>query len=213
MFGKIIISSIFTIILSVNQNKSDLVTVKHTNFTTTFSKSKNYPVKVEWWVTKSNITCKDPLKRENTFKPDPKISLDTKFNDDYLNSGYDRGHMCPAADNLCLTKNVLEETFYFSNISPQRHELNAGDWLKLEEYTRELASRYDSVHVWSGNIGEVSKIKEVSVPKQCWKVIHIKKTNTWEYYVFENNKSKSNGITDNKVTVSEIEKITGYKFK
>lgn len=194
------------------QSESDLVTIKHTNYTTTFSKSKNYPVKVEWWITKSNITCKDPLKRENKFRPDPKFDFDTKFNDDYLNSGYDRGHMCPAADNLCISKSVLNESFYFTNISPQQHTLNAGDWLFLEDYSRELSQQYDSIHVWSGNVGEIKKIKTVSVPKVCWKVIHIKKTDTWEAYIFENNKSKPNGIQDNKVTISEVENLTGFKF-
>lgn len=213
MLGKLSILYLFLLFPCFQQTNSDLVTIKHTNFTTTFSKSKNYPIMVEWWVTKSKITCKEPHKRENSFKPDPKLSWDTKFNDDYLNSGYDRGHMCPAADNLCSTKKVLEETFFFTNISPQQHALNAGDWLTLETLTRELAERNDSVHVWSGSIGEIKKIKDVSVPKQCWKVIHVKKTNIWEAYLFENNKSKADGILDNKVPLLKIESLTGLKFK
>lgn len=194
------------------QNKSDLITIKHSNYTTTFSKSKNYPVKVEWWVTKKNLICEKPLKRENSFKADPKLDWDTKFNDDYLNSGYDRGHMCPAADNLCLSKTVLDESFYFTNISPQQHSLNSGDWLNLEDHTRDLARKHDSIFVISGNIGEIKKIKTVSVPEFCWKVIFIKKTKTWEAYLFTNNKSKPNGIIDNKVSLKEIEQLSGFKF-
>lgn len=213
MLTKIGFLSLFLILPFFNQTNHDLITVKHTNYTTTFSKSKNYPVIVDWWVTRSKITCKEPLKRENSFKPDPTLNWDTKFNDDYLNSGYDRGHMCPAADNLCASKKVLDETFYFSNISPQQHSLNAGDWLTLETLTREIAERSDSVHVWSGNLGEIKKIKEVSVPKQCWKVIHVKKTNKWEAYLFENDKSKPNGLLDNKVSISKIETLTGFKFR
>lgn len=213
MFNKVVFLFSLIFLSFLFQSNQDLISVKHTNYTTTFSKSKNYPIVVEWWVTKDKITCNKPLKRENSFKPDPKLDWDTKFNDDYLNSGYDRGHMCPAADNLCSTKTVLEETFYFSNISPQQHVLNAGDWLTLETLTRELAERNDSIHVWSGNIGELTRIKDVAVPKQCWKVIHIKKTNKWEAYLFENNKSKANGIFDNKVSVIQIEKLTGLKFK
>jgi endonuclease G len=194
------------------QNDSDLITIQHSNYTTTFSKSKNYPFKVDWWITKSKIQCLKPLKRENSFRPDPKTKHDTKFNDDYLNSGYDRGHMCPAADNLCESKEILNETFYFTNIAPQQHVLNAGDWLTLEDYSRDLAEKYDSIHIWSGNVGELKKIKDVSVPKYCWKVVYIKKTNTWESYIFENNKSKPNGIIDNKVELSEVEKLTNFKF-
>lgn len=194
------------------QNNSDLTVIKHSNFTTTFSKSKNYPVYVEWWVTKDKLNCSNPLKRENSFKADPKFNWDTKFNDDYLNSGYDRGHMCPAADNLCMTKNVLEESFFFTNISPQQHALNSGDWLTLEEYTRDLARSQDSIQVFCGNIGEIKKIKSVSVPEYCWKVIYIKKKGVWEAYLFSNNKSKANGIKDNKVDIKKIEKLTGFNF-
>lgn len=206
---KLIIICFFTIFI---QNKSDLVTISHNNFTTTFSKSKNYPVKVDWWITTNKLTCKTPLKRENSFKPDPKLDLDTKFNDDYLNSGYDRGHMCPAADNLCLSKSVLDESFYFTNISPQQHSLNSGDWLTLENYSRDLAMKYDSVHVWAGNIGEIKRIKDVSVPEYCWKVIYVKKTKSWEAFIFKNNKSKPDGIEDNRVKLLELEKLTGLKF-
>lgn len=201
---------ITTILFIVTPN--DLETIKHTNFTTTFSKSKNYPVMVEWWVTKNKITCDKPLKRENSFKSDPKLNWDTKFNDDYLNSGYDRGHMCPAADNLCQSKTILEETFYFTNISPQQHSLNSGDWLTLEDYTRDLAKIHDSIHVYSGNLGEIKKIKTVSVPEYCWKVLYIKKTKTTECYLFKNNKSKPDGISNNKVSLTEIRKLTGFKF-
>lgn len=206
---KLIIICFFTIFV---QNKSDLVTISHNNFTTTFSKSKNYPVKVDWWITTNKLTCKTPLKRENSFKPDPKLTSDTKFNDDYLNSGYDRGHMCPAADNLCLSKSVLGESFYFTNISPQQHSLNSGDWLALENYSRDLAMKYDSVHVWAGNVGEIKRIKDVSVPEYCWKVIYVKKTKSWEAFIFKNNKSKPDGIEDNRVKLLEVEKLTGLKF-
>jgi endonuclease G len=206
---KLIIICFFTFFI---QNKKDLVTINHNNYITTFSKSKNYPVKVEWWITSSKLTCKTPLKRENSFKADPNIDLDTKFNDDYLNSGYDRGHMCPAADNLCLSKSILGESFYFTNISPQQHSLNSGDWLTLENYSRDLAMKYDSIHVWSGNVGEIKRIKDVSVPEYCWKVIYINKTKSWDAFIFKNNKSKPDGIEDNRVKLSEIEKLTGLKF-
>lgn len=205
----------FTLVLffiGFTNSEKDLVKISHSNYTTTFSKSKNYPVLVEWWVTKNKLVCDKPLKRENSFKPDPKISWDTKFNDDYLNSGFDRGHMCPAADNLCSSKLVLEETFYFTNISPQHHNLNSGDWLRLEDYTRDISKNQDSIHVFCGNIGEIKRIKTVAVPEYCWKVIYIKKTNTWEAYLFKNTKNKSDGIENNKVKVYEIERMTGLKF-
>lgn len=194
-------------------NAQDTVRIKHTNYTTVFSKSKKYPVLVEWWVTKKMVDCPTPLKRKDNFKPDPKLVVDTDISKDYVGSGFDRGHMMPAADNLCQTQQVQDECFYFSNMSAQYHSLNAGDWKSLETLVRDEAKTQDSIKVWCGNIGEIQKIGKVSVPKQCWKVIYIKKQNVWKSYLFENDKSKPDGIKNNEVTLSVIEKLTGFKFK
>lgn len=191
----------------------DTIVLKHVNYTSTFSISKKYPVVVEWWVTKSMVSCPTPLKRKDAFKADPLLVEHTDISKDYVGSGFDRGHMMPAADNLCQTQLIQDECFYFSNMSAQYHSLNAGDWKSLETLTREYAKIKDSLHVWAGNIGELKKIGRVSVPKYCWKVIHVKKDNKWSAYLFENNTSKPDGIKNNEVSVSEITKLTGIKFR
>ena len=121
--------------------------------------------------------------------------------------------MMPAADNLCQTQQVQDECFYFSNMSAQYHSLNAGDWKSLETFVRDEAKRSDSIRVWTGNVGEIQKIGSVSVPKYCWKVIYIKSQNVWKSFLFENNKTKPDGFQNNEVKLSEIEKLTGLKFK
>jgi endonuclease G len=158
------------------------------------------------------ISCETPLKRKDNFKPDPQLLNETNLLEDFKGSGFDRGHMCPAADNLCQTTLVQDECFYFSNMSAQYHSLNAGDWKSLETYTRELSLKYDSIHVWSGNLGELKKIGKVSVPLQCWKIIYIKKTNTYYCYVFNNTANKSIGFESHKVTKETIEKKINFKF-
>jgi hypothetical protein len=70
-----------------------------------------------------------------------------------------------------------------------------------------------SVYVWAGSVGEVKKIGALSIPKQCWKVVHIKASNEWYAYLFENDQSKPDGINNNKVDLVDIEKLTGLKFK
>lgn len=203
--GLILISS-----LSFSQ---DTIRIKHTNYTTVFSKTKHYPVLVEWWTTKSMVGCDKPLKRKDNFKPDPLLPKETDLLKDYIGSGTDRGHMMPAADNLCQTPQVQDECFYFSNMSAQYHSLNAGDWKSLETLTRQFATQHDSIKVWCGNIGEIKKIGKVSVPKQCWKVVYIKKTNEWKSYLFDNTTNKPDGIENNLVKLEVIEKLTGFKFK
>jgi endonuclease G len=191
----------------------DEVVLKHTNYTSLFSKSKKYPVMVEWWVTKSMVTCSTPLKRKDNFKPDPLLPEHTNIAKDYVGSGYDRGHMMPAADNLCQTQLIQDESFYFSNMSAQTHRLNAGDWKSLETFTREESKIKDSIHVWAGNVGEIKKIGSVSVPKYCWKVIHIKKEKKWVAYLFENNTSNPDGFKNNEVALKDIMSLTGFTFR
>ena len=201
---------ILTSSLSFSQ---DTIRIKHTNYTTVFSKTKHYPVLVEWWTTKSMVSCPTPLKRKDNFKPDPKLPKETDIAKDYVGSGTDRGHMMPAADNLCQTPQIQDECFYFSNMSAQYHSLNAGDWKSLETLTRQLASEQDSIKVWCGNIGEIKKIGVISVPKQCWKVIYIKKTKIFKSYLFDNTITKPDGIENNLVKLTVIKKLTKFKFK
>jgi len=191
----------------------DTVRINHTNYTTIFSKSKKYPVMVQWVVTKKMVTCGTPLKRKDNFKPDPNLLEFTDLADDYVGSGFDRGHMMPAADNLCQTQQVQDESFYFSNMSAQYHSLNAGDWKSLEAFVREKAKVQDSVFVWAGNLGEFKKIGSVSVPTQCWKVVYIKKENSWSFFMFNNDKTKPDGFENNSVTKEFMEAKTGFKFK
>jgi len=201
---------IFTVNLSFGQNT---VRIYHTNFITVFDTLKKYPVLVEWWTTKAMVNCSTPLKRKNNFKADPKLPIHTDIDKDYVNSGKDRGHMMPAADNLCQTQQIQDECFYFSNISAQYHRLNSGDWKRLETFLRNESKKKDSIKVWAGNIGEIQKIGRVSVPKQCWKVFYVKKDKKFRAFLFENDLSIQNGFEDNEVPIQKIEKLTGFTFR
>ena len=201
------------ILISITTQAQDVVVLKHTNFTSHFSKSKYYPVMVEWWITRAKVNCEKPLARKDNFKPDPLLPLETNLSKDYVGSGTDRGHMMPAAQNLCQTPAIQDECFYFSNMSPQYHSLNAGDWKSVETMEREWAKKDDSVHVGCGNLGVAKKIGKVSVPTQCWKVIYFVKTKEWMSFLFKNDTSKPDGIHNNLVDKKEIEKLTGFKFR
>lgn len=211
---KKILSILFLSLLLISSTPiKDEVVLKHTNYTSTFSISKKYPVLVEWWVTKAMVSCPTPLKRKDNFKPDPLLPEHTNLSQDYVSSGYDRGHMMPAADNLCQTQLVQDESFYFSNMSAQTPQLNRGDWKSLETFTRDESKLKDSIHVWVGNVGEIKKIGRVSVPKYCWKVIYIKKENKWVAYLFENNTSAPDGFKNNEVAMKDIMALTGFTFR
>lgn len=191
----------------------DTVRLVHMNYTSIFSKSKKYPVLVEWWLTTKKVACTNPLPRIDKFTPDPLLKEHTDLQDSYTKSGFDRGHMSPAADNQCSGKQVLEESFYFSNMSPQYHSLNAGDWKSLETHSRNLSIAMDSVKIFCGNLGEVKKIGVVSVPSKCWKVFYVKKTKKFHYFIFNNDTSKPDGFQNNEVTKEVFEKEVKIKLK
>jgi endonuclease G len=201
------------VLFSLNVKSQDTVRLHHKEYSSLFSKSLKYPLEVEWWVTKAKVTCTNPLPRKDQFAPDPLLASETNLALDYKGSGTDRGHMSPAADNQCSGPDAMVECFYFSNMAPQYHSLNAGDWKTLETVTRDLAAKQDSIKVWCGSVGSVKKIGSVSVPEKCWKILYIKATKEWFAYVFINDQSKPNGLSDNKTTVDEIKKLTHLNFK
>lgn len=192
--------------------KSEVVVIKHGHYISHFDTKLKYPILVEWWVTKDKVLCNNPVPRKDKFQPDPFLAQHTNLISSYAKSGYDRGHMSPSADNQCSGEKAMIECFYFSNMAPQTRSLNAGDWKNLETWTRKIAGQMDSVKVWAGSVGEIKKIGSVSVPKQCWKVVYVKKTRQKKAYIFNNDLSKPDGIANNEISLNAIEKITGFKF-
>lgn len=201
---------LFTFVVTFSQ---DVVVFKHINYTSHFSKSKLYPVMVEWWETKAKVGCPNPLPRKDAFQPDPQDMQLTDIKADYVGSGFDRGHMSPAASNQCQTADVQIECFYMSNMAAQYHSLNAGDWKSLETATREWALKDDSIHIWAGNLGEIKRIGRVAVPKECWKVVHDLKTKEWFFFMFDNVADKPSGLKSHEVDRQTLEKATGFKFR
>jgi endonuclease G len=199
------------LLITITSYSQDTVTLVHKAYKTTYSKSKHYPVKVEWWITKASLTCPVKVKRGDKFIPDPLLPTETNLQADYTGAGFDRGHNMPAADAVC-DQVANEESFYFSNMTAQYPALNRGDWKSLEMLSREAALRDDSVHIWAGSIGVAKKIGTTAVPTHCWKVIYIKKTREWMAFVFDNTTDKADGINNNKVTVADVEKLTNFKF-
>jgi len=115
-----------------------------------------------------------------SFSRDPEVAWPKASREDYSRSGYDKGHMAPRAD-MRWSCQALEESYYFTNICPQDHEMNSQAWRKIEELTRRLAKRYGSVWVVCGPIFDDSgsKIGSVAVPSAFFKALVV---NTSEGY-------------------------------
>ena len=189
----------------------DTVRLRHHNYVTVYSKSLHYPIIDDWWITRSKVNGKR-LPRKDQFQKDPLLPIETDVLEDYHHSGYDRGHLSPAIDNETQGDSVLTECFYLSNMMPQPHSLNAGDWKSLETWSDDLAKKYDSIHVWAGGIGVLKKIGRITVPKYCWKIVYINRTKEYEAYLFDNIDDAQTGMNAHKVDIGDIEKLTGLKF-
>lgn len=117
----------------------------------------------------------EPLvKRSNHFVTDPELSGICANNDDYKKSGYDRGHLAPAAD-MAWSETSMKESFFFSNISPQIPEFNRGIWKESEELVRNWAKDYQKIQIVTGPVFS-AKMKsigphQVSVPESFYKII------------------------------------------
>ncbi|KAL6309149.1 hypothetical protein BKA93DRAFT_724587 [Sparassis latifolia] len=68
---------------------------------------------------------------------------------DYFRSGYDRGHMVPAADAK-ISQTAMDETFLLTNITPQVGVgFNRHYWAYLEDWCRRLTSSFADVYVFT----------------------------------------------------------------
>ncbi|KAI1314808.1 nuclease [Mortierella claussenii] len=166
--------------------------------------------------------------KEDTLVPDlykAKLS-------DYFRSGYDRGHMVPAAD-CKSTQNAMDETFYLSNIAPQVGEgFNRDYWAHFENFCRLLTKKYADVYVITGPLylphqdpidGKfyvkhevIGNPPSIGVPTHFYKIILTDQGNgdmAMGAFVLPNNTIKNNvPLTAFQVPIEAVEKASGLKF-
>lgn len=134
----------------------------------------------------------------------------------YKNSGYDRGHLCPAGDRR-YSQEAHDETFLTSNISPQEHRFNSGIWNTLEQKVRYWASRYDGIFVVTGGVlnGDMKTIgsENVAVPNQFYKVIMDYNAGNPKVLAFiMPHKNSNKPLYEFVVSVDEVETLIGIDF-
>ena len=151
------------------------------------------------------------------FKPDPEVTNGTALPSDYTRSGYDRGHLAPAAD-FKFSQRIMRETFFMSNITPQAPEFNRGIWGDLENQVRSWARRDNGLYVITGpvlkpGLSTIGKTNEISVPEKFYKVIlYCNKPDIRMVGFLLNNESSGNSLQSFVVPVDLIEQLTGLDF-
>ncbi len=154
--------------------------------------------------------------RKNIFRADPKVSTGSAGPNDYRGSGYDRGHLAPAAD-FKRSDSAMAGTFYMSNMTPQKPGFNRGIWKRLESQVRNWALQEGVITVITGPILEDTMQaigpSKVAVPPMFYKVIldrsgpDIKAIG----FVLPNESSKKQ-LSEFAVSVDDVEAAAGIDF-
>lgn len=188
--------------------------VRHTGYVVSHNSKWKIPNWVGYELTRREVAGNNP--RDDAFAPDPDVRGHKAELADYKGSGYDRGHMAPAAD-MKWSKRVMRESFYLSNMCPQNPSLNRGDWNDLEEVVRKWAKRDSAIIVVCGPI--VSKRPatighgKVAVPKAFFKVVlsPYSKHPSAIGFIMPNEKG-NNPLRSYAKSVDEVEDVTGFDF-
>lgn len=155
------------------------------------------------------------VERATVFRPDPNVRTESATPRDYTGSGYDRGHLVPAAD-MAFDTLAMNETFLMSNISPQERAFNGGVWRELEECVRDWARKFDKVYVATGPVltqpgkGQIG-FNKVTVPAAYYKVVLAPKQHRAIAFVLPNAVS-DRPLMEYACTIDRVEALTGIDF-
>ena len=189
--------------------------LRRTGYIASYNKSTKLPNWVAWHLAPSRT--EGPAKRSGVdFEADMDVPAPRAEDSDYYGSGYDRGHMCPAADNK-FSVEAMRESFLFTNMCPQNGNLNRGDWNEMEMACRRWAEEYDGLYIVCGPILYKGRHKtigknKVTVPEAFFKVVLRTGDNPKAIgFVYKNaggNRPKGDYVN----TVDEVERLTGIDF-
>lgn len=197
---------------------------KVTSFSLEYDKSKKHSRWVAFRF--DNLTKLQNVGREDAFDTDPSISAEyQRVQADFGKKGYDRGHICASADRL-YSREVNEQTFYYTNMSPQRNSFNTGIWLTLEgqvqSWGRSCTSS-DTLYVVKGGTidkeehikGYIDNDRSKPIPKYYYMALLFKKGESFKAIAFwmeHTDTQKSLKLSDCALSIDELEEKTGIDF-
>ena len=190
--------------------------IKHSRYTLRYREQYEQADWVAYILTEDEASSY--LSREgNKFMPDPLVNTGSATTQDYVRSGYDRGHLAPAGD-FNLSTQEKRESFYMSNISPQHRDFNRGIWSNLEQKFRDWAQRDGKLYIVTGPILKqglptIGTYNEIAVPEQYYKIALYYDGNDSRMIGFlMNNEFSNENLKTFVVSVDSIEALTGIDF-
>lgn len=163
--------------------------------------------------------------RTNAWGYDPVIPQSLQVEMDRVKWGTrNRGHQIASADRSA-SREINKTTFYYTNMTPQDSQMNAGIWARLEDKVRSWISGCDTLYVVTGmtlpqppeaiDYTHGSNGKAISIPNYYFKALAKRKGDTYETIGFKiANKTSvsSHNFMQYKMTVGQLEKETGFTF-
>jgi endonuclease G, mitochondrial len=189
--------------------------IHHFAYTLEFADQYKQPVWVCYMICRSRFEASNGH-RTDDFRPDPAVHGGSATPRDYSRSGYDRGHLAPSAD-FRWNEQAQSESFFMSNMSPQKPSFNRGIWKQLEEQVRDWAMVLDTLFVVTGPILKLGLptigTSNVAVPEYYYKVVLDYKSSVKEAvgFILKNEGSKE-PLSEFAVSVDSIGKVTGIDF-
>lgn len=188
--------------------------INYTGMNIGFNPRLHVPNWVAWELTAEETLGKEP--RHNKFFADDDVAGSAEPYD-YSYSGYDRGHMAPAAD-MKWDKKAIRESHFMTNIAPQVKALNSGSWKRLEDKCRTWARADSCIYIVCGPIVTDKAVdyigdSRVYVPQRYFKVILSLYGDKPRGigFIMPNGKVPG-GMQAAAVTIDQVEKATGYDF-
>lgn len=185
------------------------------NYSLAYSEAHEQAAWVAYELTKEEVVNK-LVNRSDDYREDPNCRTGSASLEDYKYSGFDRGHLAPAAD-FCFSAKAMSECFYLTNISPQRAEFNRDCWLKLEIKTRDWAYQNEVLNVIVGPVLEeglqcIGKNK-VAVPNYYYRILLDNCLPEIKAIAFlMKNEGSNEELESFTVPIDSIEKLTGIDF-
>lgn len=153
--------------------------------------------------------CLGTIPRKDDFRADGRVGEDGVDHFAYRGSGYDRGHLKPAADSKS-SSTEMSNSFLMTNMAPQTPNLNRGIWKRLEDQTRDWALEFGSVHVSCGpGFDTYDWLSScVRVPEGFWKIVLRLTPDTAAIaFYFPNAEQVTGSLTDYALSVDSLERL------
>lgn len=191
---------------------NEIVVINRKGYAVGFDMRHRQPRWVSYRLTRKEVLDGINARRSDDFREDPLLPPGTVTLDDYRRSGYDRGHIAPAAD-MGWDAQAMSESFYLSNMSPQNPDFNRGIWMHLESWVRKEAVKHGSVVVVSGCIfgNSTNRIGRsgVTVPEGYFKAVLDDSTPVNAIGFLLQNKGSRKPVMAFACTVDSVELVTG----